>query len=106
MLATAEVNTDKRGSKKRDEALKMAKETQVIFRDLNDKKMEAAATAAVANILVKKCDRCAGPKIAKEAAKEAGEAIRLYRDLGDRKAEAMAMFMLFSAKMYTETPMK
>lgn len=85
----------------RDQDLEMARDAKATFIDLGDLVMEAKATAVVAMVLIKKCDRAAGPKCAREALKYARECCAMALEMKDRRLEAKANYLLFSAKIYS-----
>jgi len=90
----------------REAALEAVKDAKAVFIDLGDKELEARATMAISMVLIKKCDRAAGPKCAREALKYARETAAMAQELEDKRMEAKANFLLFSAKMYGESPWK
>mmetsp|Transcript_43295 Transcript_43295/g.92672 ORF Transcript_43295/g.92672 Transcript_43295/m.92672 type:complete len:793 (-) Transcript_43295:96-2474(-) len=104
-VAEAELALDLRLSEAvRDAALEGARDAKATLIDLGDRELEAKATVAISMVLIKKCDAGAGPKCAREALKYAREAASMSQELEDRRLEAKCNFLLFSAKMYTESP--
>jgi len=101
-MSLAEIFLDRRDIPRQGDVLELAKEAKATFLDLGDRRMEAKATLTIAMVLVKRCDRAGGPKVAKEALKYAREASTMAQDLGDKHTEAKALYLMFSAKMYSE----
>jgi tetratricopeptide (TPR) repeat protein len=89
LLAMAEINSDCRGSAKRDEGLEQATEALELFRRLGDKKLEANTLLTLCSIhLKRRPDKMAG---AVEAVTCASEALKLARSIGDKHGEASAL---------------
>eukprot|EP00930_Biecheleria_cincta_P054877 TRINITY_DN41269_c0_g1_i1.p1 TRINITY_DN41269_c0_g1~~TRINITY_DN41269_c0_g1_i1.p1 ORF type:complete len:795 (+),score=212.72 TRINITY_DN41269_c0_g1_i1:60-2387(+) len=109
MLSLAEINTDRRGTRKREESLQMGLEALEIFRELDEKKFMVASLQHLSNVHIKFCDKgCAG-KSGKEATKFAQQALALARQLKeprDRLYEASALHNVGVGKWYSEAPFK
>ncbi|CAE8590726.1 unnamed protein product [Polarella glacialis] len=106
MLLRIEINTDKRGTKKREESLAMGLEALAIFREMGEQKLEVAALQHLSNVHIKFCDKgCAG-KSGKEVTSYALQALTLSRSLQDRVSEASALHNLAIGRWYSESPFK
>jgi len=92
LLARAELNYNKRGSKKRAEARDFATEAMAICQDLDDGKpsttrLLAMSTSVLCNIEI----LCRKPE---EGLDKAQKAVDLYKALGDRKGQAKQLHMM------------
>jgi len=111
MLSLAEINTDRRGTRKREESLQMGLDSLDIFRELGDKRLQVAALQHLSNVHIKFCDKgCAG-KSGREATRFAQEALALARTLEgnpmqDKLYEASALHNVAVGKWYSECPFK
>lgn len=107
LLASAEVNCDGRGNRKRDEALLAAREARDIFRGLKDKHMEGTALLALAAICAKR--KGEPEERAQEMLKVAREAQPLFKSLGEKRGEAQTLHwvgMAFGLKEMYQDAMK
>lgn len=84
LLVLAELNSDRRGHRRRDRALVWATEALALFRELGDKVMECNTLLELSNIHYKKKD---SPEILRTA----NEALAVAKELGDRSLEALAI---------------
>ncbi|CAJ1330632.1 unnamed protein product [Effrenium voratum] len=111
MLSLAEINTDRRGTRKREESLQMGLEALEIFQELGDKRLQVSALQHLSNVHIKFCDKgCAG-KSGREATRYAQEALALARTLEgnplqDKLFEASALHNVAVGKWYSECPFK
>eukprot|EP00747_Dinoflagellata_sp_TGD_P165251 gnl/TRDRNA2_/TRDRNA2_186294_c0_seq1.p1 gnl/TRDRNA2_/TRDRNA2_186294_c0~~gnl/TRDRNA2_/TRDRNA2_186294_c0_seq1.p1 ORF type:complete len:802 (-),score=253.78 gnl/TRDRNA2_/TRDRNA2_186294_c0_seq1:129-2534(-) len=87
LMSLCEINTDRRGSKKREEALVQGTEARQIFRETGDVKGEADTLLALVSVLSKQ-------NKAKETMMAANDALKMFRQLKDRKGEAKALHAL------------
>ncbi|CAK8989139.1 unnamed protein product [Durusdinium trenchii] len=111
MLSLAEINTDRRGTRKREESLQMGLQALEIFKELDNKRLQVSALQHLSNVHIKFCDKgCAG-KSGREATKYAQEALALARSLQgdpvqDKLYEASALHNVAVGKWYSECPFK
>eukprot|EP00435_Cladocopium_sp_Y103_P029526 s1424_g7.t1 len=111
MLSLAEINTDRRGTRKREESLQMGLEALEIFKELGNKRLQVSALQHLSNVHIKFCDKgCAG-KSGREATRYAQEALALARTLQgdpvqDKLYEASALHNVAVGKWYSECPFK
>uniref|UniRef100_A0A7S4VT89 Carrier domain-containing protein n=1 Tax=Alexandrium monilatum TaxID=311494 RepID=A0A7S4VT89_9DINO len=89
MLALAEINSEKRGQKNREEALAYAIKAQEKFKEQGDKRMEAMSYLALANFYLKR--RGDQRKGAEEALTVAGKAEAIFKELDDKRGQATAL---------------
>jgi hypothetical protein len=89
LLSIADANAEKRGQKKREEALMSATQAQVLFKEKGDKRMEAHAMLVLLNIAVK--------TNAQRALSMGAEALELFKEIGDKRGEAHALHGLAAA---------
>jgi len=106
MLAKATINADKRGTKNREAALMLAQEARAMLAELEDEQLEAEAMHLIVAIMIKKCDRMAGPVLAKQAVKLAKQCVEVFRALEDKRGEGNALHHLAIAKWYTDGPFR
>eukprot|EP00440_Ansanella_granifera_P024325 gb/GFBE01026423.1/.p1 GENE.gb/GFBE01026423.1/~~gb/GFBE01026423.1/.p1 ORF type:complete len:777 (+),score=240.65 gb/GFBE01026423.1/:1-2331(+) len=111
MLSLAEINTDRRGTRKREESLVMGSEALEIFREAGWKKMQVVALQHLSNVHIKFCDKGMSGKSGREATKFAQEALSIARTLQedpmlDRLFEASALHNIAIGKWYSECPFK
>ncbi|CAE8620932.1 unnamed protein product [Polarella glacialis] len=95
MLAVAEVNYNKRGGKKRREAMELLAQARVLAQQSSDNLAEASVVFVQANAAVKN-------RLNDEALAFAEEAQSLYRAAGDRRGEGKALHMLALARIMSE----
>lgn len=105
-LAQAEIQAETKKFAERQEALELALEAKAEFKDLDQKWLELRALNCACGVHIKKCNHLEGPKAAREATKIAREAMGLATKLKDKRQEAMALYLLFTAKMYCEVHFK
>lgn len=111
MLSLAEINTDRRGTRKREESLQMGLEALEMFKELGNKRLQVSALQHLSNVHIKFCDKgCAG-KSGREATRYAQEALALARTLQgdpvqDKLYEASALHNVAVGKWYSECPFK
>lgn len=111
MLSLAEINTDRRGTRKREESASMGLEALEIFRELGEKRFQVACLQHLSNVHIKFCDKgCAG-KSGREATRYAQEALAIARTLQDdpvqdKLYEASALHNVAVGKWYCEMPFK
>mmetsp|Transcript_82551 Transcript_82551/g.242213 ORF Transcript_82551/g.242213 Transcript_82551/m.242213 type:complete len:810 (+) Transcript_82551:123-2552(+) len=89
LLAQAEVNSDGRGNRKRDEALASAREARSIFRSLKETHLEG--TALLAQVAINAKRRCPADEKGQEILKVAREAQPLFKSLGEKRGEAQTL---------------
>mmetsp|Transcript_96511 Transcript_96511/g.282079 ORF Transcript_96511/g.282079 Transcript_96511/m.282079 type:complete len:847 (-) Transcript_96511:115-2655(-) len=89
MLALAEINSEKRGQKHREEAVAYAAKAQEKFKEEGDKRMEAMSYLALSNLYLKR--RGVQRKGAEEALAAATKAQDLFKELGDLRGQATAL---------------
>lgn len=106
MSALADINTDKRGSKKRQEALATALEAREMFKEIGDRKMEASTLIQISNVYIKYCDKGQAGKASREAIKYATEALGVFKEIGDRKGEGTALHNIAVGKLFADSPFK
>lgn len=87
LLAIAEINHQKRGHKKREEALLAVQDAIELYEDAEDRAMEAKAWVTLSRLQFKRQD-------AQDSVKAARKAVELYKQLGDRIGEAKAMMQM------------
>lgn len=89
LLSIAEVNTERRGNKNREEAKELAWQALKLFEEEGDRAMEASARLALLNINIKwKGDRMASSHEGLEHGKVART---LFKSLGDKRGEALTL---------------
>lgn len=87
LLVTTELNSDRRGSKKRAQALVSGHEALSLFRSIGDKEFEIITLLEIGNTFYKL-------KMADETRNCAREAYQVALQLKDRKSEALALHAL------------
>lgn len=87
LLAIAEINHQKRGHKKREEALLAVQDAIELYEDAEDRVMEAKAWLTLSRLQYKRQD-------AQDSVRASKKAIELYKRLGDRLGEAKAMMQM------------
>lgn len=89
LLALAEINSEKRGQKNREDALAHAIKAQEKFKEAGDKKMEALSYLTLVNLYLKR--RGDQKRGAEEALAVAKKAQDMFKDLGDQRGQATAL---------------
>jgi len=84
LLATAEINADKRGSKRREKALGQCQRALNCFRDLGDRQYELRALLALSKIYYKQLE-------SEDTIRVSREALELSQELGDTYSEATCL---------------
>lgn len=102
LTSIAECTYNKFGSKKRDEAMKHASEAAAIFKEVGDKKMEAAALIAVSNVYICRGTKMADKKEYEKAQQVAEEALDAAITSGERMIQAKVLHTLALAETYLE----
>jgi len=89
LLASAEVNCDGRGNKKREEALQASRQALAIFRELEDTR--GVAKALLAQVAVHAKRKCGNEEKAMDVLRLTREAQPIFKGLGDQHGEAQIL---------------
>jgi len=84
LLAQAELNADRRGSKKRQKALEWGKEAAGLLHGLGEKSLEGETLLQLVNIYYKNND-------ASLVLESSNAALALFKELSDKRGEALAL---------------
>merc|ERR1719440_1684955 len=92
LLSLAQMNFNRRGSKKRDDALECAVKAVPIFKQLGDAKFEALTHLTLARIYYKKHDVSA-------SVNSANQAVAIFQEIGDKIGEGEAWHTIGSSNV-------